>query len=244
MIKDPMGERFKAYEKVSDHYLTRRVPVILRVDGRAFHTVTRNMARPFDLTFMDAMVKTTFELCQEAQGCKFAYVQSDEISLLLTDWDKLDTEGWFGYRINKMNSIASCVAANTFYGYMGGNSVEFDSRAFSVPKEDVCNYFLWRQRDATRNSISMVAQANFSHKELQGLNSNQLQDKLFLERGINWNDLPGDQKRGTAIYKVEGKWYIDTEIPIFSQDRNFIERWLHEKREECDDPGSKNPFRY
>jgi tRNA(His) guanylyltransferase len=239
--RDQMGSRFKQYEAVSDYRLTRKVPVICRIDGKAFHTLTRNMTKPFDSKFMESMKDTAAYLCAEIQGCKFAFVQSDEISLLLTDWDKLDTEPWFGYRLSKMISISACLAANAFHTFMDTRHVEFDSRAFNLPESDVCNYFLWRQKDTTRNSVQMVAQANFSHKSLQGLSSSQLQEKLFQEKGINWDALPTPQKRGTAVYRKFDQWYVDEDIPIFSQDRNFVEKWLEPQDDNVTD---KNLFGY
>lgn len=240
--RDSLGDRMKRYERVSDHYLTRRVPVILCLDGKAFHTFIKNMEKPFDYSFMRAMWTTALNLTQEIQGYKFAYVQSDEISILLTDYDKLDTEPWFGYRLNKMCSVGASLASTHFNKLMGSN-IQFDARAFNLGKEEVCNYFIWRQQDATRNSVQMVAQANFPHKSLQNLNSSQLQEKLFQEKGINWNDLPCFKKRGIGILKtnIEEIWLADMETPIFSQDRNYIEWRLESKEDdnirEKDTPG-------
>lgn len=230
--KDPLGTRIKLnYEDRSRFKLTRRMPVILRADGKAFHSLTRNMERPFDIKFMNCMWFAAMKLCEEVQGCKLAYVQSDEISLLLTDYENLDTEAWFDYNIQKMVSVAASIATSAFNiglqmhkGFEGlvGN---FDARAFNIPKEEVTNYYLWRQRDHERNSIQSVSQANFPHKQLQNLNCGQLQDKLMLEKAINWNDLPTFKKRGVCIIKTDG-WGIDAEIPIFSQDRQYIERFV------------------
>lgn len=99
----------------------------------------------------------------------------------------------------------------------------FDSRVFNLSKDEVCNYFIWRQQDTTRNSVQMVGQANFSHKELQGVSVNKLQNKLLTERNINWNNIPTVQKRGTCIVKKNGEWVIDKEIPIFTQNRIYVE---------------------
>lgn len=119
----------------------------------------------------------------------------------------------------------------------------FDARCFSIPKDEVCNCLIWRQQDATRNSIQAVGQAHFSQKELNGKSCNEIQDMLFTEKNINWGDFPTDCKRGAACYKSDEEanfffrngeqtiykragWVIDTEIPIFTSDRNYIERWL------------------
>lgn len=256
-MKDNLGTRMKNfYESRSQTFLSRRTPVIIRIDGKAFHTFTKGMERPFDDILIQTMQQTAKVLCEQIQGCKLAYVQSDEISLLLTDWENLDTDAWFDYSIQKMTSVSASIATAAFNSWFPQFDSEnlhfhkygkalFDARVFSVPKEEVCNYFLWRQQDATRNSIQMVAQANFSHKELQGKNTNELQEILFTERGINFsNDLATHYKRGSCVIKktytisrdvpdspedvyIRNTWEIDKEIPIFSQDRNYIERLLN-----------------
>ena len=111
----------------------------------------------------------------------------------------------------------------------------FDARVFNIPKEEVMNLLYWRQLDATRNSIQMVGQANFSHNQLHGKNCSNIQDMLMLEKGINWNDYPTHLKRGSCCIKkpfqinegteqkaIRNKWVIDTEIPIFTQDKDYI----------------------
>lgn len=228
-MKDPIGDRMKAnYEDISRVRLTRRVPVIGRIDGRAFHTLTKGMNKPFDEEFMNAMTYAAAKVAKEVQGCKLAYVQSDEISLLLTDYENLETDAWFKYNLQKMCSVAASIATLYFNFYLEtatkhkGKSGCFDARFFNVPKEEVCNYFIWRQKDATRNSIQLLAQSQFSHKALQGLSASELQDKLVLEKGINWNDLETRKRRGSCIINGE----IDTEIPVFTQDRRYIERFV------------------
>ncbi len=238
---DTLGDRMKGYELASDYRLIRRMPMIIRVDGKAFHTLTRNMDRPWDSDFINTMMYTAIRLINTIQGAKLAYAQSDEISILVTDYDELNTESWFGKRKSKMESISASYASIYFNKYitqipttLGEGSdkkypdVEavFDSRAFIVPKEEVCNYFIWRQQDATRNSIQSQAQAHFSHKDLQNLNTDQLQELLFCERDINWNDNETWLKRGYCVVKSEDKFVLDKEIPIFSKDRNYIERFI------------------
>jgi len=231
------GDRMKDYENAYRLQLPKRMPVIIRIDGKAFHSYTRGMKKPFDKELMEAMWETCKFLAQNIMGCKLVYTQSDEISLLLTNYDKLTTESWFNNNLQKIVSIASSLATAKFNEIMREKYPEkqlamFDARAWVLPQEEVCNYFLWRQQDATKNSISMVAQANFSHKSLQGIHGSQMQDKLMLEKGINWNNLPVWQKRGVCIcknkYLINGaersKWEIDLDIPIFSQDRNYIEQ--------------------
>lgn len=271
---DSLGDRMKGYENISRNYLTRRVPVIIRIDGKAFHTFTKGMKKPFDRLLMTAMQETMQYLCKNIQGCVFGYTQSDEITLVLTDYEKITTDAWFGYNIQKMASISASMATLAFnkffrrgFSQMAGESINeeisdaereyrvrvyskfdtamFDSRVFTVPKDEVCNCLIWRQQDATRNSIEAVGQANFSHKQLHCKTCNDIQEMLWQEKQINWNDFPVDCKRGSACYCVEEeivmpdpkhpdkeipvkrkRWQVDKEIPVFTQDRAFIERWL------------------
>lgn len=251
-----LEQRMKDYENVNRFYLTRRTPMIIRIDGRAFHTFCKGLKKPYDRIFAESMQATTLNLCKNIEGCKLAYTQSDEISLLLTDYDELETQAWFDKNLQKIVSISASLATLYFnksfndlseewferYYEAWNNSEEddkyfgtlcnrqftatFDSRAFCLPKEEVANYYIWRQKDATRNSINSLAQANFSHKSLQGLNVNQVQDKLVNEKGINWNDQLTEFKRGICCIKTEEGWKIDKEIPVFTEDRNYIERFI------------------
>lgn len=271
-MKNSLGDRMKKYEDVSRISLTRRNPIIIRIDGKAFHTFTRGFEKPFDRVFMSAMQRTTKYLCENIMNCKVGFTQSDEISLLLMDYDYINTEAWFGNNLQKIVSVSASMATMAFnkifkeeieawweehysfsekdliltmediYDSKIGNAM-FDSRAFIIPVDEVCNYFIWRQKDAERNSILSVAQANFSHKELQGISCDKLQDKLFVERGINWNDFSIPEKRGTSVIRtaserVDGEsgpvnihpiWVIDYDTPIFTQDRFYIEQWLTRK---------------
>ncbi|TXK83437.1 tRNA(His) guanylyltransferase Thg1 family protein [Paenibacillus sp. N3.4] len=239
MKKDDFGNRMKEYENAFRNSLPRRLPVILRIDGCHFHTFTRGMKKPFDETLTNALWETCKFLAQNIMGCKIVYQQSDEISILLTNYDKLTTQSWFENNIQKMVSVSASMATAKFNEvikphYPDKPLATFDSRAWVLPHDEVTNYFLWRQQDATKNSISMVAQANFPHKQLQGLTGKQLQDKLFLEKGINWNDLPVWQKRGVCITKQQyfkgetqrTKWDVDHETPIFSQNRDYINEFV------------------
>lgn len=251
MIADKLGDRMKEYyENRSKTYLTRRTPVIIRIDGCHFHTFCRGLKKPFDSIFIKTMQLTTKELCENIQGCKLGYVESDEISLLLTDYDTLQTDAWFNYSVQKICSVAASMTAlyfnrnwkrcieeaknelsyYTLLTKRANLGAYFDARAFNIPIEEVTNYFIWRQNDATRNSIQGLAQANFSQKQIQSLNNSQLQDKLHEEKGINWNDCKTVEKRGSCLIHCfdetinRSKWVIDTEIPIFSQDRNYVEK--------------------
>ena len=276
MDKTTLGDRMKNnYENISRYYLTRRMPVIIRIDGKAFHTFTRGFKKPFDDIFVKTMQDTMKYLCENIQGCVLGYTQSDEISLVLVDYAELTTDAWFGNNLQKMCSVSASMATLAFNKAFTRNiskqskrlytehleekdasyieSLEiamnkgamFDSRVFTIPKEEVCNYMLWRQQDATRNSIQSVGQANFSQKELHGKSCNNIQDMLMIQKGINWNDYSTTLKRGSCCIKVDdgiteydetgnicgytqrSKWIIDNEIPIFSQDRNYIEKLIN-----------------
>jgi len=258
------------YETVSKTKLTRRTPVIIRIDGKAFHTFTKDFARPFDEVLIKTMQETTKYLCENIQGCVLGYTQSDEISLVLVDYKNIDTSAWFDYEVQKMCSIAASMATMAFnkafeknvddfykkeqikfnaeadeklyHAYLKSidKGAMFDARVFNIPKEEVANYIFWRQDDASKNSIQMAGQANFSHKELQGKSRSDIQDMLMLQKGINWNNYPVPQKRGTCVIKEyfaeenpnekgtptleRSRWVIDTNIPIFKgENRDYIE---------------------
>ena len=280
---DDLGLRMKGnYENISKTKLMRRTPVAIRIDGKAFHTFTRGFEKPFDKVLIKSMQETTKYLCENIQGCVFGYTQSDEITLILIDYQKLNSSAWFDYEVQKMCSIAASMATmafNKFFERNAENYIQncvidyetnglcspetleyklceiytkaiekgamFDARCFNIPKEEVTNLIYWRQLDATRNSIQMVAQANFSHKELLNKTCNMIQDMLHEQKGINWNDFPTYQKRGTCIIKeeyypepvkgyencevnaldVRTHWIIDKDIPIFKgEGRNYIEK--------------------
>lgn len=261
MDKTSLGDRMKQYEAVPKNFLMRKNPVIIRLDGKAFHTFTRGFEKPFDKIIETAMKETMLYLCKNIQGCVLGYTQSDEITLVLCDYQKIDTDAWFEYNVQKMVSISAAMATYAFnmvldniaadsFAAAGNQKTKitdlvmrkrnkgafFDARAFSLPRNEVVNCLIWRQQDATRNSIQALAQSLYSHNELQGINCNKLQDKMFTEKGVNWNDLTTYQKRGAcAIQKLVTKasqtkgivtrysWVIDDEIPIFTQDRSYIE---------------------
>jgi tRNA(His) 5'-end guanylyltransferase len=251
------------------------MPIIIRIDGKSFHTFTKCFKKPFDDILVKTMQDTMKYLCENIQGCVLGYTQSDEISLVLVDYAELTTDAWFGNNLQKMCSVSASMATLAFNKAFTRNiskqskrfyteyleekdasyietleiamnkGAMFDSRVFTIPKEEVCNYMLWRQQDATRNSILSVGQANFSHKDLHGKSCNNIQDMLMTQKGINWNDCATTLKRGSCCIKVDdglaqydeagnicgytqrSQWIIDNEIPIFSQDRNYIERLIN-----------------
>ena len=277
-IRDELGTRMKTfYEAVPDTKLVKRMPVAIRIDGKAFHTFTRGFKRPFDEVLIKTMQQTTQYLCQNIQGCVLGYTQSDEITLILVDYQTLTTEAWFDYRVEKLCSISASMATMAFnkffyenvFQYNGMASMDmsnkkypykeiyakaiekgamFDARCFNIPKEEVTNLIYWRQLDASRNSVQMVGQAYFSQEELQDKSCSDIQDML-MTKGVNWNDLPTYQKRGSCcvknkifiksngvtadVYlrdtsKSENKWIIDTNIPIFKgEGREYIDKLVY-----------------
>ena len=275
-VHDELGKRMKTfYEDIPKTRLMRRVPVAIRIDGKAFHTFTKGFQKPFDEVLIKSMQDTMKYLCENIQGCVLGYTQSDEITLILVDYKKLTSSAWFDYEVQKVCSIAASMATIAFNKYFSENinseycvfddelldgdfnpnykneylidlytthikasykGAMFDARCFNVPKEEIANLIYWRQLDATRNSIQMVGQANFSHKELQNKSCNQIQDMLMTQKGINWNDIPSYQKRGSCCIKEEyciddsirSRWIIDNDIPIFKGDnRKYIEDLIY-----------------
>jgi len=226
MANDAIGERMKSqYEDRTRIFLPRRTYTILRVDGKAFHSYCRGMARPYDKGFMQAMDNTAMSMLKELMGAEIAYVQSDEISFLLTDFAKPNTEAWFDGNIQKMSSVAAAMATAYFTVSMGGERglAMFDARVFTIPDHvEVENYFIWRQQDATRNSILMLAQHYYSPKQMHGKNCSELQDMIH-DKGDNWNDHPARFKRGGFAYYDKSAqpypaWRMADECPVFTGD--------------------------
>lgn len=220
-----LGDRIKAYEAVSRHLLTRRMPVIIRVDGRAFHTWCRGLAKPFDLNLIFAMHRAATAVAEDMQGFKACYIQSDEASFLLTDYDEITTECWFGYVTQKLASVSASLMTAAFNedvvkghihtsdGEKRKTSATFDARAFNVPEADVANYFLWRAKDWERNSLSMFARSFFSHKQLLGKSCSDMHEMLH-ERGENWALLANDLKNGRWFFKYSEVRAIETTARI------------------------------
>ncbi len=236
MDKTSLGDRMKVYEAVTQTKLMRRTPVIVRIDGKSFHTFTRGCDKPFDKRLINCMRWTTEVLVEKISGCVFGYTQSDEISLLLIDYMKLETQPWFDNKLQKIVSVAASMATAVFnqsYVAPGDPYAMFDARAYNIPREEVVNYFIWRQQDWTRNSVQMLARSEYSAKQCHKKNNSELQDMLMLEKGINWNDLDTILKRGTSVYKTaDGGVKADLENPIFTQDRDFIGRFVYPEDEE------------
>ena len=208
-----IGDRIKGYERASNNTLTPRMPVFIRVDGKAFHTFTRGMEKPFAQSLINTMVKAAELTAQEMQGFKLAYVQSDECTFMITDNDTLETTGWFGYEINKLVSITAAMYTAFFNKYwhldvdeQAFETVFFDARAFNVPIEDAPNVFIWRQRDWERNSIQMLARSHFSQKQLEKKKMADIHEMLH-EKGVNWAKLSPQLKNGTFIRRDGGLLY-------------------------------------
>lgn len=200
-----LGDRMKRHEATYRATLPRRTYTILRVDGRAFHTYLRGAAKPFDDQFMDDMDAVAEALCREITGTVFAYTQSDEISILATDFATHNTEPWFGGVVAKQLSIAAALATAVLTERRPGRRALFDARVFTLSDPvEVANYFLWRQRDAVRNSISMAAQAHFSHRRLRGVSSSGMQELLWSELGLNWDNYPPDCRYGRVTVRRTG----------------------------------------
>lgn len=271
-VNDELGKRMKEnYEQVPKYRLMRRTPVIIRIDGKAFHSFTKGFNRPFDEVLGNAMTRTMEYLCKNIQGCIFGYKQSDEISLVLQDYKRFNSEAWFDYEVQKMCSIAASMATMAFNKFFAeevkkysrenfagctktdgvveclykteeagrlvkvyNKAVEkgamFDARVFNIPKEEVVNCIYWRQIDAARNSVQMVGQANFSHRELQGKSCNVIQEMLHEQKGINWNDYPTEWKRGVCWTRERG---LDYEMPMLKgEGRKYLEDLVHYQEEE------------
>lgn len=268
--KDDLGNRMKdCYEDRTRYMLPRRTYTIIRLDGKAFHTFTKQFEKPFDQSLINMMDDTARALCQSVQGVKFAFVQSDEISLLLTDFATPQTDAWFDGNIQKIASVSASIATAEFNRRFLLNAVtnmkgvgevleqlakirlaQFDARVFTIPQEvEVENYFIWRQNDSTRNSTSMVAQSLYKHKELQGKSQSELQELIF-QKGINWNNYPGHLKRGRVIVRrgvqvnptVTRNYWVNEVPPIFTQEREYLRNLIRGESEKEESPSAGDMY--
>lgn len=250
-MNDELGKRMKTYyETIPKTKLMRKIPVAIRIDGKAFHTFTRGLNKPFDDILTKSMQQTMKYLCENIQGCVLGYTQSDEITLILVDYKQVNSCAWFDYEVQKMCSVAASMATMAFNNSFTHNILEyqqthlnngafsnryfesliaardkgamFDARCFNVPKEEVTNLIYWRQLDAIRNSVQMVGQAYFGHAELQGKSCNDIQDMLIQQKGIDWNKYAAHQKRGSACIKET--YTMDN--PDSSADPIIRNRWV------------------
>lgn len=271
--KDELGVRMKTYEKVTRNFLTIGAPHIIRLDMRAGSSFCKNFKKPFDDIFSKAMIRTAIALCEQIPGVKFAYTQSDEISLAINDdFGNVEYQCFFDGNVQKIVSISASIATlefnkayieivNDAYGeeFTSDERIldlnphiknyrskffkaQFDSRVFSLPNTtEVYNYFLWRQQDATRNSILSVGYANLSQKEMENKNCSQILGMLR-DIDINWYDLPIKYKKGTLIVRrafekeatwtnkngevetkrcIRHKWTDNVEMPVLSSQHPY-----------------------
>ena len=249
------GERMKTYENVSKNRLVRKIPVAIRIDGRAFHTFTTGFKRPFDDILTKCMQETMRYLCSNIQGCVLGYTQSDEITLILIDYKNRNTSAWFDYGVQKVCSVSASMATMKFnqiftqkvYSFDRDknekyfnslvramvNGAQFDSRCFNIPKEEVANLIYWRQVDAVKNSTQMIGRAYFSHKELQNKSNKEIAAMLLDKANVSVSDFPDCNRYGSCcIRNDEGKWIIDNNIPIFKESgRYYIERFIYLEQE-------------
>lgn len=259
--KDSLGDRQKAYEAVNDRILVPKMPFIVRVDGKAFHTYTRGFVKPFDTIMGATMIEVTKKLCEEIAGAVLGYTQSDEITIVCKYTDRIVSQAWFNGRVRKIETIAASKATKWFNkifsekvhdyieNYEGTEEykntlrlfynkkigmAEFDARAFNIPEWDCINNVIWRQQDATRNSVEAVGHANFSTKELHKVNCEGIKEMLLKQKNINWeSDFTPYQKYGAFCYKIQETrtikgetvertlWYCNPyEEYIITEDRN------------------------
>ena len=233
---EDIGNRIKEnYENITRMFIPRRTYTIIRLDGRAFHKFTKKFKKPYDLDFMRMMDETAIELCKQIQGAKCAFVQSDEINIVVTDFDELKTNAWFDGNIQKIASISASIATSAFNKSYLEHVIEnetidcsiksmdlehvsfahFDSRVFSISDyNEVINVFVWRQIDATKNAIQMLGRAHFSHKELHGLSGQEIQYKLMTEKSINFNDQPIGFRRGRLIKQMKFMKQVGNECEV------------------------------
>ena len=259
-IIETLSEKMKRLEGESEIKLKSKTPVIIRLDGKAFHTFTKDLDKPFDVDLSNIMQYTAMKLAEEIQNVKFIYSQSDEISMLLTDWDNPNTDTWYGYRVQKMTSVSASIATLAFSQKVRNLTSEywarmmardipweeeqvynrkydiwkskkfialFDSRAFNLDINEVSNYFLYRYKDAKRNSVQALAQSIFTQSQLEGKNIEEMIQMVNENSGIDYNTLSDLQKTGFAIYKDDnGKWKLDLEVPDIYENRDYIEKWI------------------
>ncbi len=229
-----LGDRMKGYESQAESRLLRRLPVVVRIDGKAFHTLTSKLERPYCKEFSDVMAETLLGLCTEVSGCVYGYTQSDELTLVLQNDASLDTEPLFDNRVQKLASVIASMATLFFNERVyllregriaapGGwtellvGPAMFDTRVFTVPSwGEAANCLIWRQQDCTKNAIQMAAQAvlgkklgrKTAQKMLHGKNGKEQQELMFKETGTNFNDYPISFRRGISCTKTEEEKFV------------------------------------
>ena len=206
-MNDALGDRMKLYESAeAGRRFMPLLPIMARVDGRAFHSFAKGLKRPFDPILTEGMIETAKALAEDTGAC-MVYTQSDEISLAWHSTD-IDCQIWFDGRICKMTSQLAALATLHFYRFVlermpwyAFKKPSFDARCWQVPnRTEGANVFLWREWDCTKNSLSMAASTYYSANDLHGKNGAEKHDMLHA-KGINWNDYPASFKRGTYIQR-------------------------------------------
>lgn len=228
---EALGDKHKKFEGMYYHYFLPNIPIVVRLDGRAFHTFTKGLNRPFDERLSNMMIDTTIELVKQTHA-SIGYTQSDEITLVFSGSD----QPLFGGRQSKIETTLAAIASAKFNQLLMTTIPEkvsllptFDARAFQYPtKELAVESLIWRETDATRNSLTMLAHAHYSHKELQGKGFKAKHDMLHAV-GVNWNDMPVHFKRGTYIKRqVKTSWMDDdtwNKIPVKHRpDSRYVSR--------------------
>jgi tRNA(His) guanylyltransferase len=225
-VKDDLGRRMKQdYEDALRLFVPRRTYLVIRIDGRGFHTFTRKMERPYCRRLAAALDQAAVGLCGEMIGCRFAYGQSDEYSFLLTDFEKDTSALWFDGNIQKIVSVSASLFTGYFNRAFGGDQIAaFDSRVLVISQRpEVEKYFLWRQLDASANSLNMLASAHYSHEDLLGKSTPEKHEMLFAKK-VNWANQPADFKRGRVVRRAasEKAWEVDPGIPVFNRDVSYL----------------------
>lgn len=233
MANKSLGTRMKEnYENRTKTFLPRRTYTIIRLDGKAFHTYTRGMNKPFDNDFMNAMKETTIALCENIQGCCLGYTQSDEITLILTDFGTTATDAWYDGAVQKIVSVAASIATAKFNNIMLGKGVDklayFDARVFTISdRAEVMNCLLWRQQDCVRNSKQALGQVFFSQKELHGKNVEEVIQMCYDKYEVAWWKLTPHKKYGAFIVKTTfSGWLTQINTPDLKQDPYFYDSFI------------------
>lgn len=228
-VKDELGRRMKRdFEDALRLTLPRRSHYVIRIDGRGFHKFTAGLERPYSRKLAAALDEAAICLCGEMIGCRFAYGQSDEYSFLLSD-TRDDAPLWYDGSVQKMVSVSASLFAAAFArAFRSDRLAAFDSRVLLISRrEDVEDYFLWRQLDASANSLNMLASAHFTHDELAGKSTAEKHEMLH-GRSLNWAKEPADFKRGRVVRPgaVKGGWEVDPDIPVFNKDRSYLQKLM------------------
>ncbi len=225
-MKDELGRRIKEhYEDALRVYLPRRTYTVIRIDGRGFHTFTKGLERPYCRPLADALDEAAKTLAAEMIGCRFGFAQSDEYSFLLTDFETEKSRTWFDGNLQKLTSVSASIFTAAFVRAFPSKSLAtFDARVICIPQaSEVAKYFLWRQLDASANSLSMLASAHYTHAELLG-KSEPEKHELLHAKGVNWAKQATDFKRGRVLRRDEsGAWGVDHNPPVFQRDPAYLE---------------------